>query len=33
MEKWGKTKEKEETGFEAITCFMARDVSEPAKPL
>ena len=33
MEKWRKTKEKEGTGYEASACFMARGVSEPAKPL
>ena len=33
MGQCGKTKEKEGAGYEASTCFMARDVSEPAQPL
>jgi len=28
VRKWGETKEKGGAGYKAITCFMARDISE-----
>jgi hypothetical protein len=32
VRKWGKTKERGGLGYEANTCFMARDISENISP-